>query len=65
MAVRNSDRDDEFDRYDPEYPPDATERDLVEYDAAAERESIRQEERVARYRGSPSHQGVGRARNYR
>lgn len=59
------DMDGEIDRYDFEYPEDATERDLVEHDAAAEREAIRQEERAARYRGSPSHQGVGRARNYR
>lgn len=35
------DRDDEFDRYDFEYTPDADERDLVEHDAEAELDAER------------------------
>lgn len=37
------DRDDEFDRYDFEYTPDADERDLVEHDAAAELDAERRD----------------------
>lgn len=39
----------ELDRYDPEYPPDADERDMVEHDAAAERDELRRDLERERY----------------